>query len=68
VMKDRRYDWTEAAATVPTLIKTCISHKFSITTGGHNIRIDIINNEISAACLMLAANLLRDETHELVPR
>jgi hypothetical protein len=68
VMKDRRYDWAEAAATVPTLIKTCMSHKFSITTGGHNIRIDIINNEISAACLTLAGNLMRDETRQLAPR
>ena len=65
VMKDRRYDWAEAAATVPTLVKTCMNHKFSITTGGHNIRIGIINNEIAAACLTLAANLLRDETRQL---
>lgn len=68
VMKDRRYDWAEAAATVPTLVKTCISHKFSITTGGHNIRIDIINNEIAAACLTLAANLMREETRQLTAR
>jgi hypothetical protein len=68
VMKDRRYDWAEAAATVPTLVKTCMSHKFSITTGGHNIRIDIINNEIAAACLTLAANLMRDETRQLTAR
>jgi hypothetical protein len=68
VTMDRRFDWTEAAATVPTLVKTCIAHKFSITTGGHNIRIDIINNEIAAACLTLAANLLRDETRQLTPR
>ena len=68
VMKDPRFDWAEAAATVPTLVKTCIAHKFSITTGGHNIRIDIINNEIAAACLTLAANLLRDETRELISR
>jgi hypothetical protein len=65
VVKDRRFDWTEAAATVPTLVKTCFEHKFSITTGGHNIYIDIINNEIAAACLTLASSLLRDETQEL---
>jgi len=68
VTMDRRLDWTEAAATVPTLVKTCIAHKFSITTGGHNIRIDIINNEIATACLTLAANLLRGETRQLTPR
>jgi hypothetical protein len=68
VTKDRRYDWAEAADTVPTLVKTCTKHKFSITTGGHNIRIDIINNEIPAACLTLAANLMRDETRQLTAR
>ena len=67
-MKDRRYDWAEAAATVPTLVKACMSHKFSITTGGHNIRIDIINNDITAACLALATNLMRDETRQLAAR
>jgi hypothetical protein len=68
VMKDGRYDWGEAAATVPTLVKTCINHKFSITTGGHNIQIDIIKNEIVAGCLMLAADLMREETRELAAR
>jgi hypothetical protein len=65
---DRRLDWAEAASTVPVLGKTCMTHKFSITTGGHNIRIDIINNEITADCLTLAANLLRDETRQLTRR
>jgi hypothetical protein len=65
VMKDRRYDWAGAATTTVTLVKTCMDHKFSITTGGHNIQIDIINNEIAAACLTLATNLMRDETSQL---
>jgi len=65
---DRRLDWTEAASTVPTLVKTCMTHKFSLTTGGHNIRIDIINNEITASCLTLVSNLLRDETRQLTRR
>jgi hypothetical protein len=68
VMKDRRFDWAEAASTIPTLVKTCFAHKFSITTGGHNIGIDIINNEIATACLNLAANLLRQETKQLAGR
>jgi hypothetical protein len=62
---DRRLDWDDAAATVPALVKTCLTHKFSITTGGHNIRIDIINNEITADCLTLVANLLGEETRQL---
>jgi hypothetical protein len=65
VMKDNRYNSAEATRTVPTLVRACISHKLSITTGGHNTRIDIINNEIAATCLMLAVDLLRDETREL---
>jgi hypothetical protein len=68
VKKDNRFDWAEAAATVPPLVNTCIKHKFSITTGGHNIGIDIINNQIATACLNLATNLLRDETRELSKR
>jgi hypothetical protein len=62
---DRRLDWEEGASTVPTLVKTCISHKSSLTTGGHNIRIDIISNEIAASCLTLISNLLREETRQL---
>jgi len=65
VMKDGRYDWAEAGSTVPPLVDACIRHKHRITTGGHNIRIDIIDNEIAAACLMLAVDLLRNETRDL---
>ena len=65
---DRRLDWDEGASTVPTLVKTCISHKSSLTTGGHNIRIDIISNEITASCLTLISNLLREETRQLTRR
>jgi hypothetical protein len=65
---DRRLDWDEGASTVPTLVKTCMTHKFSLTTGGHNIRIDIINNEITASCLTLISNLLREETRQLTRR
>ncbi len=62
---DRRLDWDEGAKTVPELVKTCITHKSSLTTGGHNIRIDIISNEITASCLTLISNLLREETRQL---
>lgn len=65
---DRRLDWDEGAKTVPELVKTCITHKSSLTTGGHNIRIDIISNEITASCLTLISNLLREETRQLMRR
>jgi hypothetical protein len=45
-----------------------MTHKFSLTTGGHNIRIDIISNEITASCLTLISNLLREETRQLTRR
>ena len=56
------------ASTVPTLVKTCISHKSSLTTSGHDIRIEIISNEIAASCLRLISNLLREETRRLTRR
>ncbi len=43
-------------------MKACISHKQGLTTGGHNIMIDIIENDIVTSCLTLGSNLIRDET------
>ena len=65
---DRRLDWDEGANTVPVLVKTCMTHKSSLTTGGHNIRIDVIGNEIATRCLTLISNLLREETRQLTRR
>jgi len=52
----------EAVSNLKTLIKACMDHKFGITTGGHNIMIDVIENDVSASCLTLASNLIKDET------
>jgi hypothetical protein len=54
---DRRLNLAGSVAAFKTLFKACMEHKFGLTTGGHNIRIDIIENEIATAC-----NLLKDET------
>ncbi len=62
---DRRINLPEAVANLKTLIKACMDHKRGITTGGHNISIDIIENEIDAGCLTLANNLLKDENAKL---
>jgi hypothetical protein len=59
---DRRLNLPGAVESFKTLVKACIDHKFGLTTGGHNIMIDIIENDIVASCLTLGANLLRDET------
>ena len=40
-------------------MKACLDHKFGLTTGGHNIMIDVIENDIVTACLTLGSNLLR---------
>jgi hypothetical protein len=60
--KDRRLNLPEAVSNLTTLIKACMDHKFGITTGGHNIMIDVIENDISAGCLTLGSNLIKDET------
>ena len=60
--QDRRLNLAEAVANLKTLIKACTDHKFGITTGGHNIMIDVIENDISAGCLTLGGNLIKDET------
>jgi hypothetical protein len=62
---DRRINLPEAVASLKTMIKACMDHKHGITTGGHNIHIDIIENEIDAGCLTLANNLLKDENAKL---
>lgn len=59
---DRRLNLPEAVESFKTLVKACIDHKFGLTTGGHNIMIDIIENDIATSCLTLGSNLLRDET------
>ncbi len=65
LMKDVRLYPSDAASNLKILVKACIEHKFSITTGGHNIMIDVIENDISGECLTLAANLLNEEIKEL---
>jgi hypothetical protein len=60
--QDRRLNLPEAIANLKTVIKACMDHKFGITTGGHHINIDIIENDIHAGCLNLGSNLIKDET------
>ena len=59
---DRRLNLPGAVASFKLLVKACMDHKFGLTTGGHNIMIDIIENDIAAQCLALGSNLLKDET------
>jgi hypothetical protein len=65
--QDVRLSPAEAAANLKIMLKACIDHKSGITTGGHNIMVDVIENEIAGKCLALGANLLREEIRELRP-
>jgi hypothetical protein len=60
--EDRRLNFSDAVSKLKALIKACMDHKFGLTIGGHNIMIDIIENDIRADCLTLGSNLISDET------
>ena len=51
--EDRRLNLPGSVESFKTLVKACIDHKFGLTTGGHNIMIDVIENDIAASCLTL---------------
>lgn len=65
VTTDRRLNLTASANHLKAFIKSCMDQKFAITTGGHNILVDIIPNEIAAECLNLGAELLERDTATL---
>jgi hypothetical protein len=60
---DYRIDPASAVTAFKAMVKDCIDHKTSLTTGGHNIMIDIIPNDIAAACLKIGKSVLDDETY-----
>jgi Skp family chaperone for outer membrane proteins len=59
---DQRLNLPSAVSNLKLLIKACMEHKSGLTTGGHNIMIDIIENNIAAQCLTLGSNLIKGET------
>jgi hypothetical protein len=58
---DKRLDIEQSVSQFRTMMKSCIDHKLRLTTGGHNIMIDIIPNEIAASCLEIGAQMLSHE-------
>ena len=44
------------------MVKACIDHKANVTTGGHEIRIDVIPNDIAARYLDMGRKMLDEET------
>jgi hypothetical protein len=59
---DNRLDQATAVKSLEAMVKACIDHKSNITTGGHNIMIDVIANDIAARCLTLGQELLDEES------
>jgi len=59
---DHRIDPASAVTAFKAMVKDCIDHKTNLTTGGHNIMIDIIPNDIATACLKIGKTVLDDET------
>ncbi len=59
---DHRIDPASAVTAFKAMVKDCIDHKTSLTTGGHNIMIDIIPNDIATACLNIGKTVLDNET------
>jgi ABC-type amino acid transport substrate-binding protein len=64
--QDIRTQPADAAENLKIMVKACIDHKYGITTGGHNIMVDVIENDIAAKCLNRAANMLDAEIRELL--
>lgn len=60
--EDTRLNTAEAVQHFQQMIKECIDHKSGLTTGGHNIALDIIPNQIAAGCLDWGRRVLEDET------
>lgn len=62
---DKRLDIEQSVAQFRTMMKSCIEHKLRLTTGGHNIMIDIIPNEIAGSCLEIGAQMLSNEAERI---
>ena len=66
INKDRRLRSDEAVNGLKSLVKNCMDHKFAMSaSGGHNYRSDIVPNEMAAACLTMAANMVKTEAAAL---
>jgi hypothetical protein len=62
IAEDKRLDTAAAVTGFEVMIKACIDHKSNVTTGGHNIMIDVIPNDIAARCLDMGRAMLDEET------
>ncbi|MCC7251974.1 hypothetical protein [Hyphomicrobium sp.] len=65
LQKQIRFDGGAAAKALASLVKSCIDMKWALSTGGHNVRIDIVPNEIAVACLETGREVVAKETARL---
>lgn len=63
-----RFEGMAAARHLAGVVKSCIDLKWSLSTGGHNIGLDMVPNAIAAECLVLGRELAERETADLSPR
>ncbi|MGE0024880.1 MAG: hypothetical protein AB7S70_14760 [Hyphomicrobium sp.] len=65
MQEQTRFDGTQAAKSLAGLVKSCVEMKWALSTGGHNIGIDMVPNTIDAECLDVGRDILVKETDRL---
>lgn len=65
LQKQIRFDGGAAANALKSMVKSCIDMKWALSTGGHNVRIDIVPNEIAVGCLDMGREIVLKETSNL---
>lgn len=65
LQKQIRFDGGAAAKALASVVKSCIDMKWALSTGGHNVRIDIVPNEIAVGCLDIGREIVLKETATL---
>jgi len=65
MQEQTRFDGGKAATSLAGLVKSCIEMKWALSTGGHNIGIDMVPNTIDAECLDKGRAILVEETNRL---
>ena len=64
--EDNRLDTAAAVTSFEAMVKACIDHKSNVITGGHNVMIDVIPNDIAARCFESGRRMLDEETAWLI--
>jgi hypothetical protein len=60
-----RFDGAAAARGIAAMVNGCIDMKWALSTGGHNVGIDMMPNAIAAECLNMGRETVERETSAL---